>query len=109
MMTVFERASGCTMHRTAASNKCKFLALGKWRIELTQDKIPFDLFTLSKHLDFLGINIEATFGATRKANGIILQERIKQVINPWKGGRLMSLTLRSHSVNFYAFSKLLYS
>ena len=43
--------------------------------------IPFDLFTLSEHLDFLGITLKATFGATRKANGEILQERIKQVIN----------------------------
>ena len=59
-------------------------------------------------MDFLGITLKATFGATRKANGEILQERIKQVINPWKGGRFMSLILRSHSVNCYAYSKLLY-
>ena len=35
IMTIFEKASGCTMHRSAASNKCKFLALGKWRNDLT--------------------------------------------------------------------------
>ena len=59
-------------------------------------------------MDFLGITLKATFGATRKANGEILQDRIKQVINPWKGGHFMSLILRPHSVNCYAFSKLLY-
>ena len=57
------------MHRTTASNKCKFLALGKWRYDLSQNMIPFDFFTLSEHLDFLGITLKATFGATRKANG----------------------------------------
>ena len=28
-MTIFELASGCKMHRTAASQKCKFLPLGR--------------------------------------------------------------------------------
>ena len=96
------------MHRSAASNKCNFLALGKWRTELTQNMIPYDFFTLSEHLDFLGITLKATFGATRRANGEILQERIKQVINPWRGGRFICLNLRPHSVNCYAYSKLLY-
>ena len=96
------------MHRSAASNKCNFLALGKWRTELTQNMIPYDFFTLSEHLDFLGITLKATFGATRRANGEILKERIKQVINPWRGGRFICLNLRPHSVNCYAYSKLLY-
>ena len=29
VMTLFERSSGCKMHRTAISQKCKFLPLGK--------------------------------------------------------------------------------
>ena len=29
VMTLFEMSSGCKMHRTAISQKCKFLALGK--------------------------------------------------------------------------------
>ena len=96
------------MHRITASNKCKFLALGKWRYDLSQNMIHFDFFILSEHLDFLGITLKATFGATRMANGEILQERVKQVINPWKGNRFMSLCLRPHSVNCYAYSKPLY-
>ena len=46
VMTLFERSSGCKMHRTAASQKCKFLALGKWKDELTQGMIPHAFFSL---------------------------------------------------------------
>ena len=108
VMTIFEMASGCKMHRTAESQKCKFLPLGKWKTELTQIMIPHGFFSLSDHLDFLGVTLKTTFSSTRKANGDILQERIKNVIGPWKGGLFMPLNKRSHSVNMYAFSKLLY-
>ena len=47
VMTIFELSSGCKMHRTPGSTKCKFLPLGKWRNSLTQDMVPFDFFTLS--------------------------------------------------------------
>ena len=53
VMTLFERSSGCKMHRTAASQKCKFLALGKWQAELTQEMIPHSFFSLSDHLDYI--------------------------------------------------------
>ena len=46
--------------------------------------------------------------ATRKVNGDILKECIKNVIGPWKGGLFMPLNMRSHSVNTYAISKLMY-
>ena len=108
VMTLFEKAFGCKMHRTAESQKCKFLALGKWKNTLTQQMIPHDFFTLSDHLDFLGVTLKSTFTSTRKSNGDILQDRVKKVIGPWKGGRFMCLNLRSHSTNTYAFSKLLY-
>ena len=55
VMTVFVMSSGCMVHRTAASQKCKFLALGKWQRELTQEMIPHSFFSLSDHLDFLGV------------------------------------------------------
>ena len=107
-MTLFERASGCKMHRTAVSQKCKFLALGKWKTNLRQNMIPHDFFILSDHLDFLGVILKSTYSLTRKANGDLLQDRIKKVIGPWRAGRFMSLTLRPHSVNLFAYSKLLY-
>ena len=56
VMTLFELSSGCKMHRTAASQKCKFLPLGKWQTELTQEMIPHQFFSLSNHLDFLRSN-----------------------------------------------------
>ena len=38
--SLFENAAGTRLHRDPASNKCKFLALGKWRRDLKQDDIP---------------------------------------------------------------------
>ena len=68
--------------------------------------IPHDFFTLSDHLDFLGV--KATFSATRKANGETLEDRIRNVVGPWKGGRFIDLTLRPHSINCFTYSKLMY-
>ena len=76
VMTLFEKSSGCKMHRTAISQKCKFLPLGKWKDELTQGMIPHSFFSLSDHLDFLGVQLKATYSLTRKVNGDILQDRI---------------------------------
>ena len=108
VMTIFELSSGCKMHRTPGSAKCKFLPLGKWRNSLTQDMVPFDFFTLSDHLDFLGVTLMATYSSTRKANGDILKERVRNTVGPWKGGRFMPMNLRAHSVNCFAYSKLYY-
>ena len=106
-MTIFELSSGCKMHRDPESQKCKFLPLSKWK-SLPQANIPFDFFTLSDHLDFLGVTLKATTMATRQANGDILQEKIRKTISPWRGGRFMELNLRPHSINCYALSKLQY-
>ena len=73
-MTLFEMSSGCMMHRTAISQKCKFLALGKWQRELTQEMIPHSFFSLSDHLDFLGVTLKSTYALTRKVNGDVLQD-----------------------------------
>ena len=108
IMTIFEQSSGCKMHRTTESQKCKFLPLSKWKGSLKQEDIPFDFFTLSDHLDFLGVTLMATPAATRKSNGDHLQDRVRKTIGPWRAGRFMSLNLRPHSVNCYALSKLLY-
>ena len=108
VMTIFERSSGCSMHRQPGSLKCKFLPLAKWRKSLTQEMIPFDFFTISDHLDFLGVTLSATYSSSRKSNGDILQERVRKTIGAWKAGRFMPLNLRSHSVNCFAYSKLYY-
>ena len=105
-MTLFEMSSGCKMHRTAISQKCKLLALGKWKRTLKQEHIPHNFFLLSDHMDFLGVILQSSYSFTRKANGDLLQERIKKVVGPWRAGRFMCLTLRPHSINLYAFMPL---
>ena len=105
-MSTFEKSSGCKMHRDPASGKCKFLALGRWRGTLQQEDLPCNFFTLSDHLDMLGVTLKATYMSTRKANGDELQSKMKNVVGPWKAGKFMQLTLRPHSLNCYAFSKL---
>ena len=103
VMILFELASGCKMHRTAESQKCKFLPLGRWRTELTQKMIPHQFFSLSDHLKFLSVTLKATYPMTRKVNWEALRDRIQKVVGPWREGRFMSLYLQPHSVNKYAF------
>ena len=40
--TLFEKSSGCKLHRDIGSGKCKFLPLGRWRGVLEQQDIPFE-------------------------------------------------------------------
>ena len=70
--------------------------------------IPHRFFSLSDKLDFLGVTLNATYTLTQRVNGEALKERIQKVVGPWRGGRFMCLNMRPHSVNNYAFSKLLY-
>ena len=105
-MNLFEKSSGCKMHRDPEAGKCKFLALGRWRGTLTQEDLPCNFFSLSDHLDMLGVTLKATFTATRKANGDELQDKIKKVVGPWRAGKFMPLTMRPFSLNTYAFPKL---
>jgi exonuclease III len=106
IMTIFERSSGCPMHRDPTSGKCKFLPLGRWRGTLTQEDLPCNFFRLSEHLDMLGVTLKATYTATRKANGEELVARMRNVVGPWRAGRHMALTMRPHLLNSTAFSKL---
>ena len=105
-MTIFEKSSGCKLHRDPKAGKCKFLPLGRWRGTLTQEDLPCNFFSLSDHLDMLGVTLMATYTATRKANGDDLQEKIKNLVGSWKSGKFMPLTMRPHSLNCYAYSKL---
>ena len=61
---------------------------------------------LSDFLDFVGVEIRATFSLTRKANGDILQTRVKNTVGPWKAGHFMPLSQRAFSANCYALSKV---
>ena len=52
------------------------------------------------------VELRATFVQTRKCNGDMLVTRVKNTIGPWKGGKFMPLTMRPHSANTYALSKV---
>ena len=104
--SLLERASGVKLHRDPAAGKVKFLALGRWRGTLCQEDIPHQYILLSDHLDFVGVELRATFIQTRKANGDLLQTKVKNTVGPWKAGRFMPLTLRPYTANTYALSKV---
>ena len=53
-MALFEKASGCKLHRDPATKKCKFLPLARWRGTLEQDDIPCNYMTISDHLEMVG-------------------------------------------------------
>ena len=105
-LALFEQASGCKLHRDPLNKKCKFLPLGSWRTTLKQEDIPCDYMTLSDHLDMIGVTLMSTWTKTRKVNGDALQTKVKNTINPWKGGKFLPLTQRCWSLNCHALSKV---
>jgi hypothetical protein len=60
---LFEAASGCRLHRDPASQKCKFLPLGRWRRTLQQEDLPptCQYMIISDHLDMVGVQLKATW------------------------------------------------
>ena len=105
-LALFERESGCKLHRDPLNKKCKFLPLGRWRNTLQQEDIPCDYMTLSDHLDMVGVTLMASWAKTRKVNGDALQLRVQNTIRPWKAGKFLPLTQRGWSLNCYALSKV---
>ena len=105
-MALFERASGCKLHRDPANKKSKFIALARWRGTLQQEDIPCGYMTISDHLEMVGVELRATWVQTRKANGDIVQQKVADTVKLWKTGKFMHLSLRSWSLNIYCFSKI---
>ena len=103
---LFERASGCELHRDPLSGKVKFLPLGRWRGTLQQEDIPLSYIALSNHLDMLGVVLKATYMQTRKVNCDDLLDRFGKVLGAWRGGKFMSLSQRPWSLNTYALPKV---
>jgi hypothetical protein len=104
-LALFEKASGCKLHRDPLNKKCKSLTLGKWQTQFKQEDIPCDYMTLSDHLDMVGVTLMATWAKT-KVNGDVLQERVKNTIRPWKAGNFLPITQHGWSLNCYALSKV---
>ena len=105
---LFEKASGCVLHRNPTSGKCKVLLLGRWRGTVQQEDIPVNYVMISDHLDMVGVELKATSTQTRMANGDELVERVKNKVGPWLSGKFMPITQRPWSLNNYALSKVYY-
>ena len=105
-LAMFEKASGCKLHRDPNNKKCKFLPLGRWKTALKQSDIPCDYMTLSDHLDMVGVKLMASWTQTRKVNGDDLQKSIKNTVQPWKAGKFLPINQRGWSLNSYALSKV---
>ena len=95
-LAVFEKASGCKVHRDPQNQKCKFLPLGKWKTSLRQADIPCDYMTLSDHLDMVGVTLMASWTQTRKVNGDYIQEKVRKTVNPWKAGKFLPIPPLTH-------------
>ena len=61
---------------------------------------------LSDHLDTVGVLLKSTWTQTRKANEVIVQQRVINTISSWKAGKFMPLTMRPWSINCYVTSKV---
>ena len=106
--TLLERAGCVKLHPSIHRDKVTFLALGRWKGTLQQEDIPFPFIKLSDQLDFIGVTLAATFVQTRKVNCEIIKRRVYNTVNPWRGGKFMSVVERGHSVNMYSNLKLFF-
>ena len=61
---LLELSAGTKLHRDPSTNKCKFLPLGKWRRELSQEDIPTDYMRISDTLDMVGAQLCASWAKT---------------------------------------------
>ena len=61
---------------------------------------------LTNCLDMVGVQLCATWAATRKENGNNLRGKIANLVGCWRTGKFLPLSFRPHSVNTYALSKV---
>ena len=104
--SLFERSSGCMLHRDPVAGKCKVLPLGRWRNSLQQEDIPFQHLKLCDSLSMVGVELTASWQSTRKLNNDDLQQRVQGCIGSWKSGKFMPLVCRPFSINTYCLSKV---
>ena len=94
--------------RKLACRKIPFLNLHSLTIcqKLTKEDLPVNYIALSEHLDMVGVKLTASYQKTRKLNCDELQDKVKNIIGAWKGGKFMPLTDISHSLNTFCLSKV---
>ena len=103
---LFEKSSGNKLHRDPVSGKCKVLALGGWKNKLKQEDIGFPHLRLCEQLSMVGVELTASWQATRKVNNDDLQNRVQKCIGAWKSGKQLPLVSRPYSLNTYCLSKV---
>ena len=59
--SLFERSSGCLLHRDPIVGKCRVLALGRWRNVLQQKDIGYPYLKLHESLSMLGVELTASW------------------------------------------------
>ena len=106
--SLFEKSSGCKLHRDPTTEKCKVLMIGRWKDLVQQEDIPLPYLKVTDHLDFLGCKLYSDYGTSRRENGEILKSKIRKQMASWKSGKFLPLTSRPWSLNCYSFSKLWY-
>ena len=80
--SLIERASGVKLHRDPSVGKVKFLPLGRRKGTLCQEDLPNQYVQLSDHLDFVEVELRATYQQTRKVNGDHIQTKVKNTVGP---------------------------
>ena len=104
--SLFERSSGCVLHRDPTLGKCKVLPLGRWRQTLQQEDIRFPYLQLCSSLSMVGVELTASWQSTRKINNDELQERVQSRLASWKSGKFLPLVCRPFSINTYCLLKV---
>ena len=74
--TLFEKSAGTVLHRDPATEKCKFLPLGKWRKELQQKDIPTPYMVITDTLDMVGVKLCETWAQSRNKNGKQIKDKV---------------------------------
>ena len=103
---IFEQSSGCVLHRNPVTGKCKVLPLGRWRNSLQQEDIAFPYMKICDTLSMVGVELTASWQATRKLKNDDLQSRVQNCVSSWKSGKFMPLVSRPFSINTYCLSKV---
>ena len=104
--SLFERSSGCVLHRDPTLGKFKVLPLGRWRQTLQQEDIRFPYLQLCSSLSMVGVELTASWQSTRKLNNDEIQERVQSRLASWKSGTFLPLICRPFSINTYCLSKV---
>ena len=77
--SLFEKSSGCSLHRDPATGKCKVLPLGRWKNNLQQEDIGLPYLKICDSLSMVGVELTASWQSTRKINNDDLQLRVQKL------------------------------